>query len=145
MQPDVITFSILIKANCDVGRHFTLHVCPWWCRGTSGSFRFTLILIANDLFSRCELYHEGLSAGLKKPWRCCLPWKRLVSSLTRRKPTAKPKEDKEMNEARYRYSQESGLTDCGCCCAWGKVVFNNLLGGCINDCKLELAKDFCTM
>ena len=29
--------------------------------------------------------------------------------------------------------------------AWGKVVFNNLLGGCINDCKLELAKDFCTM
>eukprot|EP00435_Cladocopium_sp_Y103_P062459 s257_g24.t1 len=26
-----------------------------------------------------------------------------------------------------------------------EVVFNNLLGGCINDCKLELAKDFCTM
>ena len=24
----------------------------------------------------------------------------------------------------------------------GEVVFNNLLGGCINDCKLELAKDF---
>ena len=56
MQPDVITFSILIKANCDVGRHFTLqfvadNVVPHRAEVSD----LHLIAIAN------ELYHEGLS------------------------------------------------------------------------------------
>jgi len=61
MQPDVITFSILIKANCDVGR----------------------------LEEALKMLLAMKDAGLKPD----------------------------------------------------EVVFNNLLGGCINDCKLELAKD----